>query len=69
MSFVPVAPTQESVICSTQSNRLYQAEQRGARQGSSLAYICSTETFLRVNGWQRVGPETDIIQGDLIRER
>lgn len=52
-----------------QSNRLYQAEQTGAGQGSSLACIYSTETFLRVNGWQRVGQETDIIQSDSIKER
>lgn len=67
MSFVPVAPRQESVICSTKATDFIR--QNRAEQGSSLACIYSTETFLRVNGWQRVGQETDIIQSDSIKER
>lgn len=38
------------------SCRLYQAEQSEAGQGSFLARIYPTETFLRVNGWQECTP-------------
>lgn len=61
---------QESVICSTEQQTLSgRTEQGRAGQGSSLACICLTETFLKVNGWQRMGQETDIIQSDLIKPK
>lgn len=53
MSFFPVALGKNQSYV-PQSSRVYQAEKSRAGQGSSLACICSTETFLRVNGWQEL---------------
>lgn len=59
MSFVPVAPGKNQSYVPPKLQTLSgRTEQGRAGQGSSLACICSTKTFLRVNGWQREGQET-----------
>lgn len=68
MSFVPPGKNQ-SYVPPKQQTLSGRTEQGRAGQGSSLACICSTETFLRVNGWQRVGQKTDIIHSDFIKPK
>lgn len=61
---------QESVICSTKQQTLSGRTEWGrAGQGSSLDRICSTETFLGVNGRQKIGQKTGIINSDFINQK
>lgn len=54
---------QESVICSTKAADFIRQNRAG--QGRAALWLVSAQqTFLRVNGWQKVSRETDIIQSD-----
>lgn len=53
---------QESVIC---SSKTLSGRTEAGRGRAALWLVSAQQTFLRVNGWHRVGWEIKIIQGDL----